>query len=193
MSSVFVVRGAPPSTKSTATWLILVVVGPLLAVLGAQVYTFNGTSWGILPVTVLLLAFAIAFLLAARSSADKDSPSLEVSVTVLPLGVQLVTKKKGVPVSTPTYLAREEILDVIVNEIIFAHKVVSIVVFRLLKDQGAAPENYMTNKKDKAKHSMALLLKEGRVQLIPAFPGVEMSYTDCMSMRRDISKSLGLD
>ena len=37
------------------------------------------------------------------------------------------------PVRPPLFIPRDVILDVIVNEVIMAHKVVSVVLFRILK------------------------------------------------------------
>jgi hypothetical protein len=113
---------------------------------------------------------------------------LEAVVTVFPACVQLARLQGSKPIETPLLIPREDILDIIVNEIILSHKVVSVVVFRVLKRQGCLK---CTSTVKFA--GMGSLLQEGMVHLITAFPGVEMTYRECLVISKKISESLGLD
>jgi hypothetical protein len=144
------------------------VMGPLIA---AAVFVASGSSlsqWAILA--------AVTFLLLNR---QRGNPR-RVTVTVYPIGVQL---SKSRPNQPPLFLPRDQILDVICTENILAHKVISVVLFRVLKGGTNDPFN---------KPPIASLLKEGRVHLVPAFDGVEMSFAECQNVRRKLSAFLGM-
>jgi len=70
---------------------------------------------------------------------------------------------------------------VVVHEIVLSYKVFSVVLLRV----SASPITVDRTIYD--------LLSQNKVQLIRAFPGVELSYLDCIEMRNKISRALGLD
>ena len=45
---------------------------------------------------------------------------------------------------------------------------------------------------DSSRPPISTLLKEGRIYLVPAFPGVEMTFAECHKMRRELSAALGM-
>jgi hypothetical protein len=91
------------------------------------------------------------------------------------------------PVRPPLFIPRDVILDVIVNEVILAHKVVSVVLFRILKTdavQGIRDAD--------ERPPISTLMKKGYIHLVPAFPGVQMSFAECYNMRKELSAALGM-
>lgn len=154
--------------------------GPLIAA-SAMIFriSFAESKW-----VIAATGFLIALILLDKTRKRRAASTCEVTVTVFPLGVQLARTRKSGPLRPPLFIPRDVILDVIVNEVILAHKVVSIVLFRVWKHDGTLDSD--------EKPPISTLLKEGRIHLVPAFPGVEMSYTDCQVMRRELSASLGL-
>lgn len=98
------------------------------------------------------------------------NPSLgSVTVAVYPVGVQLMKRDvTGRCVEVPLFLPREDVLDCIVSEIILSQKVVSVAIIRV---RGTA---------------------SGRsfCRLVESFPGVEMSYEECLAMANKINKCL---
>ena len=114
-------------------------------------------------------------------------------VTLYPaLGVQLSTEqqtltleKQDIPsinnnatrtiMGTPIFLPREFIVDCLVYEVILSHKVVTVVAFSILNLPPGTGDNDDTPQQ----------------QLVPAFPGTEMTYQECLYMRRQIVQTLG--
>lgn len=173
----FVVSAAQEPSKSIAAGSLVIAGGPLIAAISLMA---RGSS---LSQQIIVAALCLVTLLVLNwvqhGAVDNES---QVTVTVYPMGVQLAKLQKLVPVRPPLLIPRDLILDVIVNEVILAHKVVSIVLFRVLKEDA----------NDLIKPPVSTLLKEGRIKLVPAFPGVEMSFAECQAMRRELSACLGL-
>lgn len=160
-----VISAAPAPSKSVSSGSL--VMGPLFA---AVCFVASGSSlsqWAILA--------AVTFVLLNRQRGN----ACQVTVTVYPTGVQLATTHQNRP---PLFLPRDQILDVICTECILAHKVISVVLFRVLKGGTNDPYN---------RPPIASLLKEGRIHLVPAFDGVEMSFEECQKVRRKLSAFLG--
>jgi hypothetical protein len=180
----FIVSAAPESSRFVAPATIVVVCGPLLAAVAAAASDRVSLGGYKQAATVLVCLFMMLLWNTIRK--QKRPGASQVSVTVYPVGVQLARFSSGQPVRPPMFIPRDVILDVIVNEVILSHKVVSVVLFRVWKQDG------MEQTPDTDRPPIASLLKEGRIHLIPAFPGVELSFRECQIMRRELSVSLGL-
>ena len=157
--------------------------GPLIAVFALAFRVSLAWEW----ISVGCLA-VITLILLHRIIKGREEKTCQVTATVYPVGVQLARMQRQRPVGPPLLIPRDLILDVIVNEVILAHKVVSVVVFRVLKKDAISTQST----KDATKPSMSSLLRQGCIHLVPAFPGVEMSFADCQRMRRELSTCLGL-
>lgn len=118
-------------------------------------------------------------IIGLRRFKSKDEV-VEVSLSVNQLSVQLSTYRNGRSIGHPVLIPRNVVIDVVVNEVILSHKVVSVVILRLLKSAKGAGQPIQT------------LLQDDKVRLEVAFPGVELSYMDCIRMRWEISRALGL-
>jgi hypothetical protein len=96
---------------------------------------------------------------------------VQVAVAVYPIGIQLVTRVNGVPQGEPVFLARDEIRDCVVNEFIFSYKVQSVVMFRVYRSD---PE----------------ISKKASIRLVEAFPNVDMTFSECLKARTQITAYL---
>lgn len=104
----------------------------------------------------------------------------DIVVEIYPLGIQIETitqDRSTIPpsqrrtVGKAIFLPREVVVDCVVNEVVLGHKVLSQLLFRVRCSS----------------------LKEGladTVRLVQAFPGVEMTYVECLAMRAEINKFL---
>ena len=111
---------------------------------------------------------------------------VEVALTVSDESVQVFKSENGKQIGNPVLIERKDILDVVVNEVILSHKVVSVIVIRCLKST-------RRNCNDAPRITpIQTLLMEGDVTLQLAFPGVEMSYMNCITMRREMCRALDL-
>jgi hypothetical protein len=107
-----------------------------------------------------LIAVLILMLLTPRGWPTPQQK--QAVVTIYPLGVQLSsTQTKG----KKRFIFREQIIDCVVNEVILVHKVINVVILRLC-------------------------FRDGTIKLVDAFPGVELSYKDCLIMRSQINEAL---
>jgi hypothetical protein len=88
-----------------------------------------------------------------------------LKIVVYPMGVQLMTYTNGQGVSSKL-LPLEAVQDCIVQEQVLAHKVTSHVVFRLQKSG------------------------DSNVQLVPAFPGAELSFVKCLQLKTQVQSAL---
>jgi hypothetical protein len=133
------------------------------------------------------IVFLLFMLLLIKIRKQKAANTCQVIVEVLPLGVQVSRMQRARPVRPPLFIPRDVILDVIVNEVILAHKVVSVVLFRILKTdavQGIRDAD--------ERPPISTLMKKGYIHLVPAFPGVQMSFAECYKMRKELSAALGM-
>jgi hypothetical protein len=162
-----VISAAPAPSKSVSSGSLF--MGPLFA---AVCFVASGSS---LSQWAILAAVTVTFVLLNRQRGN----ACQVTITVYPTGVQLATTRQNRP---PLFLPRDQILDVICTECILAHKVISVVLFRVLK--GGIIDSYN-------RPPIASLLKQGRIHLVPAFDGVEMSFEECQKVRRKLSAFLG--
>lgn len=144
-----------------------------------------------------VVAVAWAFILLmpfflARSRSQNEANRVAALLSLYPLGVQLATVSiattgtnagKKIPSTTMPrlFLPRDQIVDCIVTEVVWAHKVLSTVVFRMSSSQY---HNLDDNDDDSSPPSCATQ------QLISAFPGVEMTYLECLAARSQIEAFL---
>lgn len=161
-----VVSAAQGASKSVSSGYL--VIGALISAAGFVASGSSLTQW-------LILA-AVTCVLLSRQRGN----ACQVTVTVYPTGVQLAKSPRNRP---PLFLPRDQILDVICTECILAHKVITVVLFRVSKGGNNDPFS---------KPPIASLLKEGRIHLVPAFDGVEMSFEECQKVRRKLSAFLGI-
>jgi hypothetical protein len=123
-------------------------------------------------IAALASAFIALVCLYLRWRPTTSDDDVQVAVAVYPIGIQLVTKVNSVPKGEPVFLARDEIRDCVVNEFILSYKVRSVVMFRV----------YRSNPETSRKVSS--------IRLVEAFPGVDMTYTECLTARSKIMEYL---
>jgi hypothetical protein len=116
----------------------------------------------------VFIALTCLYLWWRPRTCDDD---VQVAVAVYPIGIQLVTRVNGVPQGEPIFLARDEIRDCVVNEFILSYKVRSVVMFRVYSSE---PEPS----------------KKASIRLVEAFPNVEMTFTECLKARTQITACL---
>jgi len=216
----FVVRAASPAapnksavgnlvgrTASYPLMLVLLIVPSFAAT--AAYYSngfgvFNGSAVGTVVVALASILVGTISLFAFGNKNSSSSSSLddethqEVSVSIYSSGVQIGGAKTefrsmqsifassssrntrcGPPF--PVYLPRESVLDCVVSEVLFAHKVSSVVVFRVVAHK---------NTKGPRAASQSEETTESNVYLVPAFPGVDMTYDECVTMKNKINECL---
>ena len=150
---------------------------PLLGVIAARKilnshgWTLDSFEWpGELKwsalLTILIVFLSIVVMLG-NQQVDDESPARQVVLSVYPIGIQLDSNNSS---GIPTFVPREDVVDCVVTEIIRAHCVFSTLVIRV-RQQPANDDN-------------------DSIRLIPAFPGVEMTYKECLTMRHEINKYL---
>jgi hypothetical protein len=183
MAKKFVVSASKGCLSSSPMLQVVALGLPIMAAIVYTQETFEDQRIRVL-ISVLLGLVVLVGLFLLRGGGKSEE--LEVSVSVNQLSVQLTTYRNGKIIGYPLLISRRDIVDIVVNEVILSHRVVSVLVFRVLKLTGtAAPEA----KKLQPMHS---LLKENSIRLQVAFPSVDMSYNECMTMRGEISRTLGL-
>ncbi len=140
-------------------------------------------------------------------TSEENLPTLSAVVEVLPLGVQLSImktrrKKKGgrfgggttsvVVAGTPRFLPREDIYDVIVNEIVLGRSVESKVMFRLRLDERfeAKKDDESGDDERRSPPTIFQLLRDGSIELVDAFPPVKLSHAQCLSLCEGISDAI---
>jgi hypothetical protein len=144
----------------------------------------------------ILLALGIITLLSATfswTSSRATNKEQGVAVFIYPLGIQLATVVYDVDqqqqhlVSGPQsfldvkpgpFFPRDQIIDCIVNEVILAHKVISVVVFRVRQRTESRTIGVSHT------HTHAF------IKLVHAFPGADMTYVECLAIRHEIMKEL---
>lgn len=132
-------------------------------------------------ITYVACGIAVLLFIGIRSSHGDEG--MEISLTVNPLSVQIARSRRGKIIGYPVLICRKDIVDIVVSELVLSHKVVSVVVLRI-----KAPRH--TGQDRSREIPVSTLLKQGNLKLQVAFPGVEMSYMECMAMRQEICKAL---
>jgi len=134
------------------------------------------TAENLTPVSAVVLV-VLSLLISLRSRGSKNDRCRGIAVMIYPIGVQLteVSMKDDDDIGSnylqenPRFIPRDQIVDCVVTEVVLAHRVQSVVVFRV------------STSKDR--HS-------GSFQLINAFPGVNLTYRECLSVRGQIMDCL---
>ena len=170
MPQVFLVRDRGPRSGEAAAAVLprpAVLLPPVLAAAAAAVGGLGaaGTDSRYDPrARALLLAVTAAACLWAWLRTP-GAPR-EARVTVYPLGVQLDDGPAHRRRRPPTFLLREDIRDCVVAEHVMAHRVENVLLFRVRS-------------------------AEGDLRLVPAFPGMDLDYRDCLRIRNDLQTALG--
>lgn len=135
---------------------------------------------------ITAVAGGVAVLLFIGIISSRGDEGLEISLTVNPLSVQIATSRRGKRIGYPVLICRKDIVDIVVNELVLSHKVVSVVVLRI---KASGHTGFALQDRNR-EIPVPTLLKQGNLRLQVAFPGVEMSYRECMAMRQEICKAL---
>lgn len=181
----------------------------VLPVLLQQVYSTalsdknnNVSSLALIAAAVSALLVVVGIRLGLwetiKSDVSEDGGSSKgVAVFMYPLGVQLATVSfnKVVPNAVATaipstttprlFLPRDQILDCIVTEVIWAHRVQSTVVFRVRRSSQCDTPLQLAKT-----NVMAKTAAKEQIQLVSAFPGAEMTYVECLTARLQINAYL---
>lgn len=171
----FVVGAKQHQAKAASTTVLTTTVAAAWAAVVCQ-YMEDKVGWAL-----AIIGGFMVLLIGLRRFKSKDEV-VEVSLSVNQLSVQLSTYRNGRSIGHPVLIPRNVVIDVVVNEVILSHKVVSVVILRLLKSA----------KTKEARQPIQTLLQDDKVRLEVAFPGVELSYMDCIRMRWEISQALCL-
>jgi hypothetical protein len=135
---------------------------PILAIM-AGLYQFDPSidkdiAWIIGGIAIGLVIF----------ETTKAIPEREVSVTIYPLGLQLVSST-----GNTQFVPRGCIQDCIVLEHVQAFQVTSHVVLRVFsqkQQQQQQPED---------------------LQIIQAFPGAQLSFSQCLALKAELEQAMG--
>lgn len=128
--------------------------------------------------------YCITQLLGSRRSQEVESTSNNkgVAITLYHAGVQLamVSLSKGrsgdvIQQENPRLIPRDQIIDCIVTEVVLAHRVQTVVVFRLRKQPSDTQEKEACS-----------------IQLVNAFPGIDLSFMECCAIRSRVKSYLDL-
>ena len=165
--AVFVVDSKIDS--NSRTWPIII-----LSILFAKLIAGNDVTSAIQSTQLWKYTFgSLATVMTTYCVARHRKEKRKSTVTVNPIGVQLSP--------TGIFIPRQDIIDVVVHEIVLSYKVYSALLLRVSASTITA------------ENSIYHLLSNDEVQMIHLFPEVELSYRDCIKMRSELSKALGID
>ena len=184
------------STGSTRRLLALWIAAPIVLayLLGihevmtkAMKYPFETLQSTATGITVLA-ALCLLVLSALRSSVSSQLKlSRGVSVSMYHIGVQLATvwvskdsDNSIVQECNPRFIPRDQIIDCVVTEVVLAHRIQSVVVLRLQKNI-----NGQAAIKASSRHR-----QDDSIQLVNAFSGVDLNYSECAVIRSRIKAYL---
>jgi hypothetical protein len=184
-------------------------------------YCYNNTLQNLMkvmsPTTSLrqltpLIALTILSCVVVYFSRKCEHGRTIAVVALYPLGIQLgsipwcmnvkdskIESKDNATKITPNiFLPRDCILDCIVTEIIYSHKVQSLVVLRICDATKSpfATVDMCTSTGgrpipvDNARNCSAHESRRFATKLIDVFPGVEMTYMECLMTRSQINEYL---
>jgi len=160
-------------------------------------------------ITLVVLAFFIFVLGIQYLRRIEDSYQFqECSIEVLPLGIQIVSSSHHFHYDSSVrfsnvkriFIAKEDIVDVIINEVVLSFKVLSQVCFRVkhrIKSVNCTEiSKNVAHKKNKYSKYMnnerliASMAKTGDMKLVPAFTNFNLSYTECEQLWIGLMKAL---
>jgi hypothetical protein len=184
-------------------------------------YCYNNTLQNLMkvmsPTTSLrqltpLIALTILSCVVVYFSRKCEHGRTIAVVALYPLGIQLgsipwcmnvkdskIESKDNATKITPNiFLPRDCVLDCIVTEIIYSHKVQSLVVLRICDATKSpfATVDMCTSTGgrpipvDNARNCSAHESRRTATKLIDVFPGVEMTYMECLMARSQINEYL---
>jgi hypothetical protein len=139
--------------------------------------------------SVAITACCISCLCVMNLIKNGKAGATEIVLSLTPLGAQVTTFCSGKISGYPMLIHRNDILDVTVNEVVMPHKVVSLVVLRL---KSSAKMSKITEEDVTQTFSIEELLKSDNVKIQPVFPGVELTFHQCLRIRYEICKALDL-
>lgn len=180
---------AAPIVLASSYYKILRLLGMHEITTRAMKYPFESlpsTVTGIIVIAALCLLVVFAL---RPSISSKHRRSRGVSVSMYHIGVQLATvwvsedaNNSVVQVCNPRFIPRDQIIDCVVTEVVLAHRIQSVVVFRLQKNF-----NGQSAIKASARHGQDDSLS---IQLVKAFSGVDLNYAECAVIRSRIKTYL---
>lgn len=145
-------------------------------------------SWGVAVVfarthhwSLLMASTSLSLLVVGMLLQRRRQEKVEVSVSINEATVRLTAKRNEKLFGNPLVIPRRDILDVVVNEVILAHRVVTVLVFRVRKGSDD-DKTYEDN--------VQILLSQDRVRLVPVFPAIELTFRECHTLRRNITTAL---
>jgi len=131
------------------------------------------------------LIAAVRFVRSIGESND-SAGNKGVAVMLYHAGVQLATvsllnDRWTEAVTAPgnaRFIPRDQIIDCVVTEVILAHKIQNVVVFRLHRRS--------------SRTAHAHDVSADAIELVNAFPGVDLTYVECCAIRSQINSYLTL-
>jgi hypothetical protein len=127
-----------------------------------------------------MTGFGVAFVLYMGNN-DQCSTLHECVVSIYPIGIQIecfvLSSQSGqadVQMSghrKPIFFPRETVIDCVVSEVVHSQRVSSKLLFRI----GEWPK---------------FSRSEAYVHLVEAFPGVELTFVECLAMRAEMNRYL---
>jgi hypothetical protein len=157
--------------SKSPTWLSITISAVIVLLLTMG---FTRLQHDISPWMVVISASLILILLHLFTSFPGRKQTKQSTLTVYEHGVHVSASNDVIP--------QQDIIDVVVHEIVLSYRVLSVVLLRVSRSSSITEGQTIYD-----------LLSQNKVRLVPAFPGVELSYRDCLKMRDEISKALGLD
>ena len=189
MIEKFVVQGCNKAHHYTSCCSHFLVFAPLAVAVLVTIPSSPVSIWieplsttvptSFVLVVVVIVAMSIHHLLSMDNYEER-----KVILTVDQTTLQISTWKNGKNVGQSETIAKANIVDVVVNEIVLSHKVVSVVVIRLCSEGEF--------KLSRQPREIETLMNDHKVKLQLAFPGVDMSYIQCITMRQELCKALDL-
>jgi hypothetical protein len=97
------------------------------------------------------------------------------------------------------FLPRSEIVDCVVQEVIWSYKVTNVLFFRVVvvvnvaTTRRTANENKINNNNNNNRAAVARQQQQQTtLRLVEVFPGVELLYMECLMLRAEILQALGI-
>jgi len=131
----------------------------------------------------ILVFYAVRFfvwVVTSMFSSGNAEHKKGVAVMLYPIGVQLTTvyflngdqgeAAEQIVQENACFIPRDQIIDSVVTEVVLAHKVRSVIVFRLRHSHRSDNPN-----------------QHAAIQLREAFPGVDLTYNECLAIRSQIN------
>jgi len=142
-----------------------------------------------LAVVVAFLGCLMAAMHFVRWSGESNNSAGNKGIAVMlyHVGVQLTTvsllndrwtESVTTAPGNARFIPRDQIIDCVVTEVILAHKIQNVVVFRLQR------------RSRRANHAHDV--PADSIELVNAFPGVDLTYMECCAIRSQINSYLTL-